>query len=264
MDADSMMVIGGLVLIGLVIVGYLVLRQSKAQGAQQSNQRPQSPPRSQQQTASGHTGSAGQSPRRTSSSVGQGGPWDSADAHKQGGNQPQMRTNWFLGKTGAVESLSFHIGERMASIGRGVSNYIQVGDETASERHVLLMGNPRGLMVTDLESSNGTFINGRKLEPNVEYELNDGDEVKIGDSIFLYRKQGRYTDDTQSHRKHVDTQEQTKAAMSIQDLAGGSGNIKQQVMTAVKAANGDYAKAAAQLDLDIDIIQRIVQRARNE
>jgi len=48
-----------------------------------------------------------------------------------------------------------------------------------SRRHVMFKRDADGFHVVDLESSNGTQLNGDRLEPNREYELSDGDTLEI-------------------------------------------------------------------------------------
>jgi Zn-dependent protease with chaperone function len=71
---------------------------------------------------------------------------------------------------------------RTISIGRDVSNNIVLNDITVSRKHAQLMITEDGrVLIKDLGSSNGTFINGSKIS---EQFLNTGDVVKCG-SAFL-------------------------------------------------------------------------------
>ena len=49
-----------------------------------------------------------------------------------------------------------------------------------SRQHVRLHVKDDHLYVTDLDSTNGTFLGGKRLEPNVETQLRKGDELLIG------------------------------------------------------------------------------------
>ncbi len=42
------------------------------------------------------------------------------------------------------------------------------------------------LYLRDLESRNGTFLNGKRLEPNIGMELHDGDKIAVVDTEFIY------------------------------------------------------------------------------
>jgi len=55
-----------------------------------------------------------------------------------------------------------------------------------SRKHVLLTVQGTQIYVQDLNSTNYTFINKTKLEPETQYPLNDGDEIRIGGLILHY------------------------------------------------------------------------------
>lgn len=49
-----------------------------------------------------------------------------------------------------------------------------------SRQHLKFKQTPTGFQVVDLESTNGTELNGEKLEPNREYDIADGDRLELG------------------------------------------------------------------------------------
>src|SRR5690348_5117182 len=49
-----------------------------------------------------------------------------------------------------------------------------------SRRHAIIMPDEDSFLIKDLESANGTFINGHEIKPNVFYPLNSGDRVRLG------------------------------------------------------------------------------------
>jgi len=66
---------------------------------------------------------------------------------------------------------------------------IDVSDLFMSKRHtqVSVMESYNGLlkvMARDAGSSNGTFINNRRLEPREEKELHNGDVLRMGNTSF--------------------------------------------------------------------------------
>ncbi len=68
------------------------------------------------------------------------------------------------------------------NIGRDAGNQIVLNDSLVSRHHALLTLSDNGqVMIKDLGSSNGTFVNGNKI---TECYLNTGDVVKCG-SVFL-------------------------------------------------------------------------------
>ena len=53
-----------------------------------------------------------------------------------------------------------------------------------SRRHCVIKKTPDSIQVSDLGSTNGTWLNGEKLEPNTFYQLHALDELKIADITF--------------------------------------------------------------------------------
>ena len=49
-----------------------------------------------------------------------------------------------------------------------------------SRRHALIFLTPAGVGIRDLNSANGTSLNGKPLENGQAYELQHGDELQIG------------------------------------------------------------------------------------
>ena len=62
-------------------------------------------------------------------------------------------------------------------IGRAPSNDIVVDDPTVSAQHALMTRSPSGRRLKDVESTNGTQINGISI---TDSELKDGAEIRFG------------------------------------------------------------------------------------
>jgi len=71
------------------------------------------------------------------------------------------------------------------SIGREPGNFVQVEDNEVSRRHAEIRRVGDTFVVGDLKSSNGTFLNNRKVE---RAELTTGDQIQIGRTVFVYSK----------------------------------------------------------------------------
>ena len=68
-------------------------------------------------------------------------------------------------------------------IGRHSTNDIPLPDRTVSKRHAVI-GRVRGqAVVKDLDSRNGTFVNGQKVEKAI---LSCGDRLKVGSVMFRF------------------------------------------------------------------------------
>ena len=83
------------------------------------------------------------------------------------------------GRTLVVEQLP-------AVIGRGAEADLVVADDTVSRRHAEFRGDRAALSVTDLESSNGTTLNGNPIVG--ELVLHDGDILGFGSAIVVVKR----------------------------------------------------------------------------
>ncbi|RME19391.1 MAG: FHA domain-containing protein [Deltaproteobacteria bacterium] len=73
-------------------------------------------------------------------------------------------------------------------VGRSSENDLVVDDDTVSTRHAVLLRdvNSTVIMVRDLGSTNGTWINGERVVAGKATVLFDGDLVAFGDAVFLF------------------------------------------------------------------------------
>lgn len=68
------------------------------------------------------------------------------------------------------------------SIGRSKESDVQIDDRYASSLHARVLSREGRFYVEDMNSTNGTLLNGATLQG--EAELIDGDTVQIGDTVF--------------------------------------------------------------------------------
>jgi len=73
--------------------------------------------------------------------------------------------------------------EGAMSIGREAGNFVQLDDNEVSRRHAEVRRIGDGFVVGDLNSSNGTWLNSRKIE---RAELASGDQIQVGRTILVY------------------------------------------------------------------------------
>ena len=75
----------------------------------------------------------------------------------------------------------FTVDSAPLTIGRGGQNDIVLdGDDFASARHARIESRRDGVWVTDLGSTNGTFVNGSRLEGATR--LSSGDVLRVGET----------------------------------------------------------------------------------
>ena len=69
------------------------------------------------------------------------------------------------------------------SLGRDASNGLPISDPSVSRRHCLIRREGASFKVRDLDSRNGTLVNG---EPVKDHWLHHLDEIAVGDSVFRF------------------------------------------------------------------------------
>jgi len=77
----------------------------------------------------------------------------------------------------------FTLTEASSTIGRDSNNAIRLHDFEVSRRHAEIFRNESGCFLRDLESSNGTFVNGRRVKT---HRLANGDQILIGKTTALF------------------------------------------------------------------------------
>jgi transcriptional regulator with GAF, ATPase, and Fis domain len=85
--------------------------------------------------------------------------------------------------SGPLKDSTIPLAEGEVTIGREAANGIAVADPSVSRKHCLLSWQEGRFRVRDLESRNGTLVNGAGVE---EQWLQHGDEIATGDSSFLF------------------------------------------------------------------------------
>ncbi len=68
------------------------------------------------------------------------------------------------------------------TIGREEGNSIQLNDERISRYHLKLQSDNDKIVATDLESTNGTKVNGEDIQVRI---IRDGDMISVGRSLLL-------------------------------------------------------------------------------
>ena len=82
---------------------------------------------------------------------------------------------------GTRYDLTAHSGA--VSIGREAGNTIQLDDNEVSRRHAEIRRVGESFTVADLKSSNGTFVNNRRIE---RADLRSGDQIHVGRSVLAF------------------------------------------------------------------------------
>ena len=69
------------------------------------------------------------------------------------------------------------------SVGRDTSNWLSLNDRSVSRHHCLIRPDGGGFRIIDLESHNGTFVDG---VPVSDHPLSHGSVIHVGETFFLF------------------------------------------------------------------------------
>jgi pSer/pThr/pTyr-binding forkhead associated (FHA) protein len=84
---------------------------------------------------------------------------------------------------GVDRSLLIPLGGEAIHIGRGLTAELRLDETSVSRRHAILVPRPAGARILDDRSSNGTFVNGRRVQ---QADLSNGDVIVIGRVVLRY------------------------------------------------------------------------------
>ena len=105
-----------------------------------------------------------------------------AQAARARGEAPSPAVRLVVTRSKALEAgQAFEAGPVPATIGRSDDNRIALaGDDFASGHHARVESARDGVWVIDLGSTNGTFVNGERIDGR--HRLREGDVVQVGDT----------------------------------------------------------------------------------
>jgi pSer/pThr/pTyr-binding forkhead associated (FHA) protein len=89
----------------------------------------------------------------------------------------------YLQVDGPERSVMIPLGSEPIHVGRGLSADLHLDENSVSRRHAILVPRPSGARILDDRSSNGTFVNGRRIQ---QAELQNGDVIVLGRIMLRY------------------------------------------------------------------------------
>jgi diguanylate cyclase (GGDEF)-like protein len=105
----------------------------------------------------------------------------------------------------------FEIEVQPVTVGRSPDCAVPLQDDSVSRRHCRITPGPDGLVLADLGSTNGTYVNGRAVS---SHRLRENDRVQVGRSIFKF-----LTGANQEHAYHEEIYR-----LKTTDALTGAGN----------------------------------------
>ena len=98
--------------------------------------------------------------------------------------ETRTRTNpRLVAISGPLRESVFALPQEELFLGRDASNGLPIGDPSVSRRHCSVYREGTGFKVRDLESRNGTLVNGETVTDRWLHHL---DEIAVGDSVFRF------------------------------------------------------------------------------
>jgi hypothetical protein len=103
---------------------------------------------------------------------------------RQGGRGRRPGTRMLVVRSDTQNGLDFTVRDSVV-LGRSDQADVKLEDPYASEFHLRLTTKDDRLVLTDLGSTNGTYVNGRRATAPVD--LNRGDSVQVGKTVMEVR-----------------------------------------------------------------------------
>lgn len=114
--------------------------------------------------------------------------------------------------------------KRRCAIGRSIDNDLVLESNSVSRHHALVAAESNGYSLSDLHSSNGTYVN--RTPVTRATELHDGDELKFGDAILRYRCTRQAAQETintiPDRTRRIDNVQERACWLLLADVAGFS------------------------------------------
>lgn len=84
------------------------------------------------------------------------------------------------------EKIEAPLNHQEIEIGKAPHNRLVISDPTVSSTHAIVLALNGGYNIADLGSSNGTFVNGRRLGSEA-HTLQHGDKIQLGQALLTFR-----------------------------------------------------------------------------
>jgi pSer/pThr/pTyr-binding forkhead associated (FHA) protein len=89
---------------------------------------------------------------------------------------------------GSEEGQSFDIKADAIYVGRSAANQVQIKDKFVSRKHLRIVKKGKEYFIKDLQSKNGTFVNGEAIPSGMEIQVGEGVPIVLGMSVICLGK----------------------------------------------------------------------------
>ncbi|MDX2052611.1 MAG: FHA domain-containing protein [Polyangiaceae bacterium] len=95
------------------------------------------------------------------------------------------KPSWLEQRQGPGAPAQYFLEKPELVVGRSSEAQLTIESALISRRHLLIQKNGPEVTCTDLDSSNGVYLNGVKIHSAL---LHEGDTLQIGDVVFLFHE----------------------------------------------------------------------------
>ena len=157
-----------------------------------------------------------------------------------------MRTVTFLVLEGVDKGRVFRDLPVPVTIGREEGNALRLNDERVSRYHAKIQAEDSDILLTDLDSTNGTRVNGASIQIR---RLRPGDQVAIGRSMLLFGTM----EEIAARRAGVVSASGGAGAQTVRaDELAAAGRLAVAASASARAADADHhTKAWTAFDSDL-------------
>ena len=123
---------------------------------------------------------------------------EAADEDKTIGDEPETpnmtdhssaKTKSWLIRVKTNEKIVLKTGETKLGRSETMADYTIVGNSTIGRVHAMIILKDNKCFVVDNSSKNKTFLNAKELEPEKEYELSNGDSIRLANEKFIFHQE---------------------------------------------------------------------------
>ncbi len=97
--------------------------------------------------------------------------------------------------SGPEKGRSFDLESDLTTVGRGSESDIRLSDKSVSRKHLEIVREEDKYFIKDLKSKNGTYVNDEQIKPEKPLEIEQGQPVAMGKTLFCVYEEGHLGED---------------------------------------------------------------------
>ena len=156
-----------------------------------------------------------------------------------------MRTVTFLVLEGVDKGRVYRDLAIPVTIGREEGNALRLNDERVSRYHAKVQAEEGDVILTDLDSTNGTRVNGASVQIR---RLRAGDQVSIGRTMLLFGTMEEIEERRANHAGHPAAQGGAIQTIRANELAAAVGEVARTANKKIETAEEPIEWSAREID----------------